>query len=77
MFSACSIATKTLTFFRHAHFQAPLQPAVLAAVSGDLVDDTVLFSVAGVHHVLLNAPSEKALWRKASTEVYYRGKVYK
>lgn len=52
-----------LTFFRHAHFQALLQSAVLAAVSCDLVDDTALLSVAGVHHVFLNAPSEKALRR--------------
>lgn len=71
------MATKTLTFFRHAHFQALLQPAVLAAVSGDLVDDTALLSVAGVQHVLLNAPSEKALRTKASTEVYYSWKIYK
>jgi len=77
IFSKCITVTKTLTFFRHAYFQAFLQPAVLAAVPRDLVDDTALLSVAGVHHVLLNAPSKKALRREARTVVYYGWMTYK
>ena len=48
-----------LTFFGHANLKALLQPTVLAAVAGDFVDLTVLVSVAGIHHVLLDtAPKE-------------------
>lgn len=50
-----------LTFLRHADLEALLQPAVLTAVACDLVDLTVFVSVAGVHHVLLDAPPEEAL----------------
>lgn len=51
----------TLTLFGHAHFEAFLQPAVLAAVPGHLVDDTVLVPVTRIHHVLLDTASEEAL----------------
>lgn len=51
----------TLTLLGHAHFEAFLQPAVLAAVPGHLVDDTVLVPVTSIHHVLLDATSEEAL----------------
>lgn len=51
----------TLTLLGHAHFEAFLQPAVLAAVSGHLVDDTALVPVTRVHHVLLDTASEEAL----------------
>lgn len=50
-----------LTFLGHADLKALLQPAVLAAVACDLVDLTVLVSVAGVHHVLLDTASEETL----------------
>lgn len=53
--------TVALTLLGHAHFKALLQPAVLAAVPGHLVDDAVLVPVTRVHHVLLNAASEEAL----------------
>lgn len=50
-----------LTLLGHAHFKALLQPAVLAAVPGHLIDDTVLVPVTRVHHVLLDAAAEEAL----------------
>lgn len=50
-----------LTLLGHAHFEAFLQPAVLAAVPGHLVDDAVLVPVTRIHHVLLDAASEEAL----------------
>lgn len=50
-----------LTLLGHAHFEALLQPAVLAAVAGHLVDDAVLVPVTRVHHVLLDAAAEEAL----------------
>lgn len=50
-----------LTLLGHAHFEALLQPAVLAAVPGHLVDDAVLVPVTCVHHVLLDAAAEEAL----------------
>lgn len=56
----CSLAV-LLTLLGHAHFQAFLQPAVLAAVPGHLVDDAVLLPVTRVHHVLLDAPPKEAL----------------
>ena len=52
---------RTLTFFGHAHGEAPLQPAVLATVARHLVDDAVLVPVTRVHHVLLDAPPEEPL----------------
>lgn len=55
-----------LTFLRHADLEALLQPAVLTAVACDLVDLTVFVSVAGVHHVLLDAAAEKSLDNKES-----------
>lgn len=51
----------TLTLLGHAHFEAFLQPAVLAAVPGHLVDDAVLVPVTRIHHVLLDTASEEAL----------------
>lgn len=51
----------TLTLLGHAHFEAFLQPAVLAAVPGHLVDDAILVPVTRIHHVLLDAASEEAL----------------
>lgn len=50
-----------LTFFGHADLKALLQPAVLATVACDLVNLTVLVSVAGVHHVLLDTAAEETL----------------
>lgn len=50
-----------LTFLGHPDFQALLQPAILAAVAGDFVDDTVLLPVTSVHHVLLDASPKEAL----------------
>ena len=50
-----------LTLLGHAHFEALLQPAVLATVPGHLVDDAVLVPVTRVHHVLLDAAAEEAL----------------
>lgn len=52
---------RTLTLLGHAHFEAFLQPAVLAAVPGHLVDDAILVPVTRIHHVLLDAASEEAL----------------
>jgi hypothetical protein len=51
----------TLTLLGHAHVETFLQPAVLAAVPGHLVDDAVLVPVTRIHHVLLDASSEEAL----------------
>lgn len=53
--------TSSLTFLGHADFKALLQTAVLAAVACDLVDLAVLVTVAGVHHVLLDAAPKEAL----------------
>ena len=50
-----------LTLLGHAHFEALLQPAVLATVPGHLVDDTVFVAMTCVHHVLLDAATEEAL----------------
>lgn len=50
-----------LTLLGHPNFQALLQPTVLAAISGDFVDDTVLFPVTSVDHVLLDASPKEAL----------------
>lgn len=50
-----------LTFLGHADLKALLQPAVLATVACDLVNLTVLVSVAGVHHVLLDTAAEETL----------------
>lgn len=49
------------TFFGHADLKALLQPAVLAAVTSDLVNLAVLVSVTGVHHVLLDTATEETL----------------
>lgn len=49
------------TFLGHAHFKALLESAVLAAIPGHLVDDTVFVAVTCVHHVLLDAAAEEAL----------------
>lgn len=51
----------SLTFLGHADLKALLQAAVLAAVACDLVDLAVLVTVAGVHHVLLDAAAKEAL----------------
>lgn len=59
---------QTLTFLGHSHSEAPLEPTVLTAVPGDLVDDAVSVPVAGVHHVFLNAASEEALQQPESKE---------
>lgn len=50
-----------LTLLGHPDFQALLQPTVLAAIAGDLVDDAVLLPVTSVHHVLLDASPKEAL----------------
>lgn len=50
-----------LTLLGHPDFQALLQPTVLAAVAGYFVDLTVLVSVAGIHHVLLDTAPEETL----------------
>ena len=50
-----------LTLLGHPHFQALLQPTVLAAIAGDFVDDAVLLPVTSVHHVLLDASPKEAL----------------
>lgn len=60
----CWVRVKpTLTLFGHSHGEALLQAAVLAAVPGDLVDDAVSVTVAGVHHVFLHAAAEETLQR--------------
>lgn len=48
-----------LTFHFHAHLQALLQPAELAAVSVMLVDNTVLAASAAVGQILSHAPFEE------------------
>lgn len=50
-----------LTFFGHSYSKALLKAAVLTAVPRHLIDDAVLFPVARVHHILLDASAEKAL----------------
>lgn len=54
----------TLTLLGHPHSKALLQPAVLATVPGDLVDDAVPVAVARVGHVLLYAAAEEALRKR-------------
>lgn len=61
-----------LTLLGHPDFQALLQPTVLAAVAGDFVDDAVLLPVTSVHHVLLDAPPEEALWDRKTAAVRRR-----
>lgn len=51
----------TLTLLGHARGEAPLQPAVLTAVPGDLIDDAVIVPVARVNHVLLDTSTEETL----------------
>lgn len=48
-----------LTFHFHAHFQALLQPAELAAISVMLVDDAVLAAPAAIGQILPHAPFEE------------------
>ncbi len=55
---------QTLTLLGHSHGEALLQPAGLTAVPGDLVNDAVSVSMAGVHHVFLHAAAEEALQRR-------------
>ena len=50
-----------LTLLGHADLQTHLQPAVLAAVPGHLVDHTALLPMTRVHHVLLDASPEEPL----------------
>lgn len=52
---------QTLTISRHAHCQALLQPAVLAAVAAGAVDQAVLLAGAGVGCIALLTPPEEAL----------------
>ncbi len=59
---------QTLTLLGHPHSEAPLEPTVLTAVPGDLVDDAVSVSVAGVHHVFLHAAAEEALQRQQESK---------
>lgn len=63
-----------LTFLGHADLKALLQPAVLAAVACDLVNLTVLVSVAGVHHVLLDTAAEEALKHQEARDKREEGK---
>lgn len=48
-------------FFGHSHFKALLESTVLASVPGDFINNTVLISMTGINHVLLNTSAEKAL----------------
>ncbi len=63
-----------LTFLGHADLKALLQPAVLAAVACDLVNLTVLVSVAGVHHVLLDTAPEETLEHQEARDKRGEGK---
>lgn len=58
----------TLTLLGHPHSEALLQPAVLAAVPGDLVDDAVPVAVARVGHVLLHTAAEEALRKRQAID---------
>lgn len=58
----------TLTLLRHAYSETPLQPTVLTAIPGDLVNDTVPVAVTGIHHVFLHAAAEEALQRHQDNE---------
>ena len=58
----------TLTLLGHSRSEAPLEPTVLTAVPGDLVDDAVSVSVAGVHHIFLHAAAEEALQRRQQSK---------
>lgn len=55
---------QALTISRHAHCQALLQPAVLAAVAAGAVDQAVLLTGAGVGCIALLTPPEEALHRE-------------
>lgn len=55
---------RALTISWHAHCQALLQPAVLAAVAAGAVDQAVLLTGAGVGCIALLTPPEEALHRK-------------
>lgn len=50
-----------LTFFGHANLKTLLEATVLAAVSSHFVDLTVLVTVAGVNHVLLDTAAKETL----------------
>lgn len=63
-----------LTFLGHADLKTLLQPAVLAAVACDLVNLTVLVSVAGVHHVLLDTAAEETLEHQEARDKRGEGK---
>lgn len=69
----CPALRHTLTLLGHPHREALLQPAVLATVPGDLVDDAVPVAVARVGHVLLHAAAEEALCK----EIMVTGNVWK
>ena len=64
-----------LTFLGHADLKALLQPAVLAAVACDLVNLTVLVSVAGVHHVLLDTAAEETLEHQEARDKRGKGQM--
>lgn len=53
--------SERLTVSRHAHGEAFLQPAVLAAVSAGPIDQTVLLTRTGVGGIALLTSPEKAL----------------
>ena len=58
-----------LTISRHAHGETLLEAALLAAVTIDADDGAVLiFQTPFVLDVLLDAPTEKALWSRAASE---------
>lgn len=63
-----------LTFLGHADLKALLQPTVLAAVACDLVNLTVLVSVAGIHHVLLDTAAEETLKHQEARDKRGEGK---
>jgi len=56
------------TFFPHAHVHALLQPAVLAAIPGVLLNGTVPVTAAGIAGVRPNTSSEETLTRLAAQD---------
>lgn len=64
--ASAHLSHQALTISWHAHCQALLQPAVLAAVAAGTVDQAVLLTGAGVGCIALLTPPEEALHRKGA-----------
>ena len=60
-----------LTVFGHSNFETFLESAVLASISGHLVDYTLLVTMTRVLHVLLYTPPKETLSVKSKQYANY------